>query len=292
MKRPASGSQAGPEATVAHASGPATPHVEAGPADLTPEQVKTLLTGIQSDRVQRHRNNSHLEGWDVRRTLTRIFGFGGWSDQTLELTCIREHADRIDGDIRWWVVYRAQVRLIIRTTDGRVLSWWDDTAVGDASKQVTAGQAHDLASKSAVTQALKRCAANLGDQLGLSLYRKGDLSPVVIWSAAHIYPESQERMGEVGPGATDPEGEFAATIRGRIAGATTPEQLNQIWSAVTEEQEQGLSGDIAEGLHDALHARFAEMTEKPEPEQIAAAQDAEAEAPQNTTTSRRGGRRA
>jgi hypothetical protein len=36
-----------------------------------------------------------------------------------------------------------------------------------------------MAIKTAETQALKRCAINLGDQFGLSLYRNGSTAPLV-----------------------------------------------------------------------------------------------------------------
>ena len=41
------------------------------------------------------------------------------------------------------------------------------------------GDAHDMAIKTAETQALKRAAINLGDQFGLSLYKKGSTGPLV-----------------------------------------------------------------------------------------------------------------
>ncbi|WP_304455939.1 Rad52/Rad22 family DNA repair protein [Nocardiopsis sp. YSL2] len=93
-------------------------------------------------------------------------------------------------------------RLIVRTVDGRVLGFWDDGAVEEASKQVTHGAAHDLALKASLTGALKRAAVNLGDQLGLSLYRKGpdDLKAQasVIWSMAHP-PKDLEITQQTGP---------------------------------------------------------------------------------------------
>ncbi|GHJ27029.1 hypothetical protein TPA0910_14620 [Streptomyces hygroscopicus subsp. sporocinereus] len=161
----------------------------AGPRDLAPEQVTTLLAPINPSRVQNHRGQSHVEAWDVRRWLNRVFGFGGWSDETLELACVAQ-VEVSPG--RWTVVYRAQVRLTVRTPDGRTLSSWDDAASGDAPNQKALGDAHDMAMKTALSQALKRCATNLGDQFGLSLYNDGSRRPVVQWSAVHTAPKDPE----------------------------------------------------------------------------------------------------
>ncbi|MFF2135523.1 Rad52/Rad22 family DNA repair protein [Streptomyces sp. NPDC058193] len=162
-----------------------TPAATAGPADLTVEQVKTLLAPINPSRVQTLNRQSHLEAWDVRRWLNRVFGFGGWSDETLELVCV---AEREINPGRWTVIYRAQVRLTVKTTDGRTLTAYDDAAMGDSRNQPSLGDAHDMAMKTALSQALKRCAHNLGDAFGLSLYNDGSRQAVGIWSAAHPKP--------------------------------------------------------------------------------------------------------
>ncbi|MEK9521427.1 Rad52/Rad22 family DNA repair protein [Streptomyces venezuelae] len=162
----------------------------AGPRDLTPEQLATLLAPINPSRVQTLNKQSHVEAWDVRRWLTRVFGFGGWSVETLELACVAQ-VEVNPG--RWTVVYRAQVRLTVRTPDGRTLSSWEDGASGDAPNQKAIGDAHDMAMKTALSQALKRCAVNLGDGFGLSLYNDGSRRPVVQWSAVHTAPKDPEQ---------------------------------------------------------------------------------------------------
>ncbi|WP_406013023.1 Rad52/Rad22 family DNA repair protein [Streptomyces sp. NBC_00984] len=162
------------------------PAATAGPVDLTADQVTTLLAPINPSRVQNHRGQSHLEAWDVRRWLNRVFGFGGWSDETLELAPV---AQMEINPGRWTVIYRAQVRLTVKTTDGRVLTAYDDAAMGDSRNQPVLGDAHDQAMKTALSQALKRCAHNLGDAFGLSLYNDGSRQAVGLWSAAHPKPK-------------------------------------------------------------------------------------------------------
>ena len=53
---------------------------------FTPEQIDVLLQGISPSRVAVMDGMSHLEGYDVRATLTRMFGFGRWDEVSLEPT--------------------------------------------------------------------------------------------------------------------------------------------------------------------------------------------------------------
>ncbi|HEY3259624.1 MAG TPA: Rad52/Rad22 family DNA repair protein [Pseudonocardiaceae bacterium] len=161
---------------------------------LTPAQYDMLLQELPAYRVRQLRGQSHLEAWDVRRTLTRIFGFGGWDLETLELVCVREITyapgelirKRKDGSTyandapAYTVVYRCQARLIAKNPDGSVGASFDDGAAGDSQNQPGLGDAHDQAMKTALSQALKRCAVNLGDQFGLSLYNNGLTKAVVL----------------------------------------------------------------------------------------------------------------
>jgi hypothetical protein len=152
---------------------------------LTDPQLKILLAPVNPKRVGQTRGLAHMEAWDVRRQLIRLFGFGGYSTETLALDLVAERETKQGERSRWTVVYRAQVRLTIYDTDGKQLGFWDDGAAGDSVNQPSLGDAHDMAMKTALSQALKRCATNLGDQFGLSLYNDGSPEPVVLWSAAH-----------------------------------------------------------------------------------------------------------
>lgn len=176
---------------------------------LNERQIATLLDKLDPNRVGRNdKGFSHLEAWDVRRWLTRIFGFTGWSVETLELVAVAENIYE-DGKrngrpfYRASVVYRAQVRLTVKDTDGNIIGQWDDGAAGDATNMPSVGDAHDMAMKTALSQALKRCAVNLGDQFGLSLYNGGDTRPVVSGSVA--YDGSGPRAEHDTPVQPDPE---------------------------------------------------------------------------------------
>lgn len=157
---------------------------------LTAEQLKMLLTPLNPNRVKEHKGNAHLEAWDIRRWLTRIFGFGGWDDDILSMDCIHSVTSPIGNDPnplkhRCTAVYRVTMRLTIKDQWGNVLAHWDDGATGEGINQVSVGDAHDLALKAALSQALKRCAVNLCDQFGISLYNKGDMRGVVVRTLGH-----------------------------------------------------------------------------------------------------------
>lgn len=159
---------------------------------MAEQQIGFLLQPINHNRVQNLRGMSHLEAWDVRRQLIRIFGFDGFTIETVSLDLVHEHGEqrkkKNSNDVytAWTIVYRAQVRLTVKTTDGQTIATFEDAAAGDAVNQPSVGDAHDLAMKTALSQALKRCAVNLGDQFGLSLYNDGSRNAVVMRSLAYM----------------------------------------------------------------------------------------------------------
>jgi hypothetical protein len=56
---------------------------------------------------------------------------------------------------------------------------YTEAAIGDSQNNPSRADAHDMAIKTAESQAFKRCAVNLGDQFGLSLYKDVTTSAVV-----------------------------------------------------------------------------------------------------------------
>ena len=146
---------------------------------LRANQVEQLLKGINPSRVGKDgKGFAHLEAWDVRAHLIRIFGFAKWSQELIELEPIFETSIEKDGKTRWTVAYRATVRLTIFTGDLED-AVYTEAAVGDSQNNPSRADAHDMAIKTAESQAFKRCAINLGDQFGLSLYNNGGTSSVV-----------------------------------------------------------------------------------------------------------------
>ncbi len=147
---------------------------------LSTEQVNELLKPIDPNRVSKDgKGFSHVEAWDIRRTMNRIFGFANWSSRVdlMELVSEREVTQR-NGKQGWNVVYRA--RCTVEVSEGFMSGGgtYTEWAAGDATNP-TLADAHDQAIKTAESQALKRCAMNLGDQFGLSLYHNGSTNATV-----------------------------------------------------------------------------------------------------------------
>jgi recombination DNA repair RAD52 pathway protein len=152
------------------------------PGVLTEDQVTRLLRPIRPGRVFTTQGQAHVAAWDIKAHLNRMFGFGGWDKEILTLDLVSERRAEDLGykdKTGWYVTYRCTMRLTIRDPLGREVKFSEDAATGSAQNQPQLGDAHDLAVKNAVSYALKRCAVDLGDQFGLSLYNKGSRDGVV-----------------------------------------------------------------------------------------------------------------
>lgn len=176
---------------------------------LNAKQVEQLLRPVNPRRVQKDRDGmSHLAGYDVSAHLTRIFGFGGWEKRirSLELVSEAELKDTKRDRMGWHVTYRCLMTLHVKDPAGNVIWSNDDGATGSASNLPAKGDAHDFAMKNAITYALKRCAKDLGDQFGLSLYNKGSLDPLIIRTLAadgESATDVEQDIPELHPDADD-----------------------------------------------------------------------------------------
>ena len=150
---------------------------------LSKEQYEQLLKPLNESRVakrsQAGRSLSYLEAWDVKAHLIRIFGFLGWSADVQESVLVFEEQNDKGN---WDVGYKVTLRLQIHDADSNTFmggTTYTESAVGSASLP-RRGDAHDMAIKTAESDALKRAAINLGTQFGLSLYNNGSLQDVVV----------------------------------------------------------------------------------------------------------------
>lgn len=161
---------------------------------LTAEQVDALLRPLNSQRVatrkQSGKDLSYLESWDVKRCLIRVFGFTGFDSEVISEEFINEYPytsvqKKQGNDVEvpmLEIVYRARVQLKVKCRCGNHLATYSEGSVGSATVSAASGakgDAHDNALKTAASDALKRCAINLGTQFGLSLYNHGDRNDVV-----------------------------------------------------------------------------------------------------------------
>lgn len=139
-------------------------------------QYEQLLKPLNESRIakrnQAGRQLSYLEAWDVKAHLIRIFGFGGWCADVVESVLAFEEKNEKG---QWNVGYKVTLRLYIPTLE----CTYTESAVGSANLPQR-GEAHDMAIKTAESDALKRAAINLGTQFGLSLYNNGSMRDVVV----------------------------------------------------------------------------------------------------------------
>ncbi|ALY10596.1 recombinase [Arthrobacter phage Tank] len=149
---------------------------------LTESQLKTLMANLQQSRVAAKKGMSYLEAWDVKAMLNRVFGFGGWSLQIIHQELVyREQVPQSSNKdkMNWSIAFSTTSRLIIP----QLAAFYDEVAVGFNAQPVL-GEAMDMALKSSASDALKRCAIQLGTQFGLSLYDSGSTNDVVRWIVA------------------------------------------------------------------------------------------------------------
>ena len=149
-------------------------------------QVAQLLRPIRKERVLADgKGHAHVSQQDITAHLIRVFGFGNFATEILDVQCVFEEPtrsisrgkDKPDPN-RYDVCYRALLRLTVKAPDGSVVCQYEDGSTATAQNQ-TRGDGHDLAYKSALSLAKKRAAINLGDQFGLSLYNRGQMTALV-----------------------------------------------------------------------------------------------------------------
>lgn len=112
---------------------------------------------------------SYIESWWAISEANRIFGFDGWTSETVEIKCVSEK-ERLIGKPEWnkkgWgVSYTAKVRV---TVDGVAR---EGVGAGHGI-DVDLGLAHESAIKEAESDARKRALMTFGNPFGLALYDK------------------------------------------------------------------------------------------------------------------------
>lgn len=145
---------------------------------LTALQRKQLLADLSQNRVSQRSANggggkkmSYVEAWDVRAMLIRVFGFGGWSGEVLRAEMLDVTPNRKGNPVvSMMVTYRLTIHQL-----GAVYT--ESAVSGQAGSDF--GAAAEFAVKTAESDALKRCAINLGTAFGLSLYNDGQTTDVV-----------------------------------------------------------------------------------------------------------------
>jgi recombination DNA repair RAD52 pathway protein len=132
-----------------------------GAAGFSVQQKAALAAPLNADNVrerdQAGRTPSYLEGSRAIKEANRIFGFGGWTRQTVEIKCVAEHPRKIgkapnqrDG---FGVSYIAKVQVVVLAGTTQITREGIGAGHGiDAD----CGLAHESTVKEAETDAMKR----------------------------------------------------------------------------------------------------------------------------------------
>lgn len=152
---------------------------------FTSEQEKLLNEPLLKENVKTREGTgntelSYLASYHVIEEANRIFGFDGWDSEILSLAQIDkteyEKPPYKAGDNPKPMVsisYLCKLRITIKAGDKTVVR--EDVGFGNGVAGATAygiGSCIELASKEAVTDALKRCMRYFGNKFGLTLYDK------------------------------------------------------------------------------------------------------------------------
>lgn len=140
---------------------------------MTPEAIEQLSQPLQKSAISERKNYagggmlSYIETHHAIREANRIFGFNGWSRETVQVERIATTPYSKDGVEMIAVSYMARVRITV----GNVVR--EGCGYGDGQSRVDkAGAAHKLAIKEAESDATKRALTTFGDPFGLALYEK------------------------------------------------------------------------------------------------------------------------
>jgi hypothetical protein len=120
-------------------------------------------------RVQWGMTLSYIEGWHAIAEANRIFGFDGWSRETVDSRCVLARENR--GT--FVAVYVAKVRITVQADGATVVREGHGSGEG---RGISPGEVHDVSLKAAETDATKRAFATFGKPFGLELYRQSRTS--------------------------------------------------------------------------------------------------------------------
>jgi DNA recombination protein Rad52 len=195
---------------------------------LKEDQIKALKGKLKAAHVRTREEDgkelSYIEGWFTIEEANRIFGFDGWSRETLDTVCVWQ--GRSGG--RRVCYYTAKVRVSLHTQERTITREGSGFGGGSGNNP---GEAHEMALKEAETDAMKRALVTFGNRFGLALYdpeQKGVSQPKAKAS------ETTEHWPVVLPGETAPilcgsPKAFYGELRKTLEALTTLEDIQILW---------------------------------------------------------------
>lgn len=189
---------------------------------FTDEQKQALEAPLDRGKIKTRKQAnielSYIEGWMAIAEANRIFGFDGWTRETVEMVELGQPFQ--DNKENWRVAYRAKARISV----GEIVR--EGTGFGSgASKNI--GDAYEGAIKEAETDALKRALMTFGNQFGLALYdkeRSGVAAPEQDTEDNADSTENQVRRK-------------ASEIKNQLLSTNDETALNEAWEAYNQDLE-------------------------------------------------------
>lgn len=151
-----------------------------------------------ASRSQGGQSLSYLQTHDAIQLLNNIFGTTGWNLQVVELKEVAREEREKNGKSQYLVGYTAHVRLQVQFIDGTHVMK-EDVGAGNGQDYQSFYSTSESATKEAVSDALKRAARHLGNQLGGALYDKEQRRVGYDANTILLYPvTTTELRGEAG----------------------------------------------------------------------------------------------
>lgn len=197
-------------------------------SDQTTRKLRAKLNGANvRTRQWQGKTLSYIEGWHAVSEANRIFGFDGWSRETVELRCLHETKVNQGANLETGCAYLAKVRISVKAGDDMVVR--EGTGAG-YTKAASLAEAHALAAKEAETDATKRALSTFGNPFGLALYdkeRKG-VRKAKAPQPQQVLWEICDESGAASARFTDTHA-CALALRQKLDGAATLGELDALW---------------------------------------------------------------
>jgi DNA recombination protein Rad52 len=201
---------------------------------LSDMQLRQLRAKLDARHVKTRKANGtdlhYVEGWHVISEANRIFGYDAWDRRTVASKCVSSSGN---GQ-RHFTAYTAKVRITVRAGDITIVREGSGTGEGSG---LTPGQAHEIALKSAETDATKRALATFGNPFGLALYDREQLGirKRRDWRAAPaLGPWVLRSESGTERSSFSKPSEFASALRAALSEARDIEILFALWEQNVE----------------------------------------------------------
>jgi Rad52/22 family double-strand break repair protein len=195
---------------------------------FTDPQLRQLKAKLDPKHVKTRNSNgmelSYVEGWHAVAEANRVFGYDAWDRRTIFTSCVW---NGVKGG-NHQAAYIAKVRVTVRAGEVHVVR--EGSGTGEASAP-TPGQAHELALKSAETDATKRALATFGNPFGLALYDPEQAGVKKTPRVATLPggPWILRSSSGAAVASYDKESEFIESLRLAMTNAGDIERLYEVW---------------------------------------------------------------